>query len=532
MRGFLTVSVILVAIISACAVTSARAESLGQLLDQVLKTHDRILKAQADVDTDRQKAIAALGGWFPELKTTASHGYQAVMNPHADNTRLPFTDVDLKLTQRLWDFGATDATVEAARLKLAKSKLKLAKVRSKLIREAAGIYVGVEGSNAFLKFSNLLISAVRDKIRFQRHKYAIEKDVSPDARRATVPNVETPSEFTAKTTDESPFNLEKDGFEPDVGDRFTLSPNDSPDSVKIWDELTKAQKKEETDKLRVAEFMHGFRTFFGFKPNPDKLRPAPLLLDRMPVSIDEAVQQALESNVDIALAKLAETQARKDVDKARSKEFLPTIDGILQRKWKNNVDGITDLKTDTVAKVELNWPFNLGMTAVNTLKAAKSGVSSAAHDLADTRLSVEEKVRDAWTKIETNRRIMEITQEQISIREYLLQQAEEKTKAHGSADGPDRLATNLDIINYKKQIYEANRDYVKASYDVYIATYKLLELTGQLSENIFLLTHAAARTSGLEPTRASNPSRTVYSPSGPGTADRSRYREPPTVTRP
>jgi len=486
MRAFLSACAFVAGLCGGLAASPALAQSLDQLLDQALNKHDRVLKARADVDTARQKALAALGDWYPELKATASHGYQAIVTPHDANTRLPVSEVDMKLTQRLWDFGATNATIDAARLNLEEARLKLIKVESKLIREAAGIYVGVEGSNAFLKFSQLLVDTVREKIRFQRKKHAIENAPSPEPAPTTIQNVETPSEFTPKTEENDPFKLDQDGFDTDAEDSFTLDPNDSPDSVKIWDELTKAQKKQVKDELRVAEFVNGFRTFFGFTPDPDKLRPAPLLLGRMPTSIDDAVRQARDKNIEIALNKLAEAQARKDVEKTRSGEFLPSIDGILERTWKNNIDGTVDLKTDTVAKVELSWPFNLGMTAINTLKAAESDVSSSAHDLADTRLDIEEKVRDAWHKIETNRRIMEITQEQIAIREYLLQQAEEKISAHGTTENNNLSSTSLDIINFKKQIYEANRDYVKASYDVHIATYKLLELTGQLNENIFL----------------------------------------------
>jgi outer membrane protein TolC len=495
MRVFLTACALLAGLCGLFTAPVTHAQSLDQLLEQALKKHDRVLKAQADVDKARQEALEALGDWFPELDTTATHGYQAVLNPHSDNTRLPLSELDLKLTQRLWDFGASNAAIDGARLDLIEAKLKLTKVKAKLVREAAGIYVGVEGSNAFLKFSHLLVGAVRDKIKFQRDKHAIENPVEPEPRPTAIENVETPSEFTPKSEEDDQFKLEKDGFDSEVGDSFSLSTHDSPDSVKIWDELTKAQKKEVKDELRVAEFVHGFRTFFGFTPDPDKLSPAPLLLESLPTSVDEAVQQARESNVEIALTKIAESQARKEVKKTRSEEFMPTLDGILQRKWKNNVDGTADLKTDTVAKVELSWSLNLGLTAINTLKAAESEVGSAAHDLADTRLEIEEKVRDAWQKIETNRRIMEITQEQIAIREYLLQQAEEKVSAHSIEGAVDQPSTSLDIINFKKQIYEANRDYVKASYDVHIATYKLLELTGRLNDNIFLRDD----TSGIAP---------------------------------
>ena len=463
MRKYLTASLVVAALCGGFAVP-AGAQSLESLLDEALKKHDRILKAEADVVTAREEAKAALSDWYPELDATAMHGFQGVMNPHAENTRLPFSEIDLTLTQLLWDFGASNADIKKARLKFEEARLKLAKIRAKFIREGAILYVGVVGSNAFLKYTGLLADVVRKKVQYQR------KDNSSLSKQSAEDQVDE----TLRETDEPrQFEIEQNEFDENVDDSFSLTDSDNSDSVKIWDELTKAQRTEIKDKLKVRQIYHDFRKHFGFQPKPENLKPASLLLKYLPTSLEDALEQALEHNAEIRIAKLKQAQAQQDLKSTRSEEFFPTIEGIVSRKWKNNVDGTTDLKVDTLAKIEMSMTFNLGLTATNTLRAAVSDVSSSAYDLADTRLEIENDVRDAWEKMKASQQLQKITEEQIAIREFLLGEA----KAN-----EDSI---LKILGIEKTLYKAKRDYVQERDKVSFEIYKLLELTGRFNKNIF-----------------------------------------------
>jgi len=522
MRKLLTVSALLAALCGGFVMPAA-AQSLESLLDEALKKHDRILKAKADVDAAREEAKAALADWYPELDATANHGFQGVMNPHADNTRLPFSEVDLTLTQRLWDFGASNAAIKKARLEFEEAQLKLAQVRAKFIREGAILYVSVVGSNAFLKYTGLLADAVRKKVQHQR------KDNSSLSTEDQV------SETLSEVEEPRQFELEKDEFDEDVSDSFSLTDSDNSDSVKIWDELTKAQRTEIKDNLKVRQIYHDFRKHFGFQPNPEKLKPASLLLDYLPTSVEDALEQAFEHNAEIRVAKIKQAQAQQELKATRSEEFFPTIEGIVQRKWKNNVDGTTDLKVDTLAKVEMSMTFNLGMTATNTLRAAVSDVSSSAHDLADTRLEIENDVRDAWDKMKASQQLQKVTEEQIAIREFLLTEAKRNEESA------------LKILGIEKTIYKARRDYVQERDKVSFEIYKLLELTGRFNSNIFHPEQASysapdvppretARTpknSASEPT-ASQPARgqSPSLPTGPATKPASQSSLPAETVAP
>ena len=63
-----------------------------------------------------------------------------------DESKLRFHEVDLKLTQLLWDFGATNAKIEKARLQFSLAHVKYENTRQTLLLEAitAMLSVGKE----------------------------------------------------------------------------------------------------------------------------------------------------------------------------------------------------------------------------------------------------------------------------------------------------------------------------------------------------------------------------------------------------
>lgn len=129
------------------------AQALESLLPKLLESHDRIIARKADARAARNRARKALGDWYPTLDTTINHGYENIENPHSTDDSLPFQEIDLSLTQKLWDFGVTSAAVEKARLDLAESEIKLLDARDDLIQEAVEAYVNLSRAYKVLEFA-------------------------------------------------------------------------------------------------------------------------------------------------------------------------------------------------------------------------------------------------------------------------------------------------------------------------------------------------------------------------------------------
>ena len=93
----------------------ARAQSLQESLSFMIEDHKRIRAAESDLASARNTAISSLGSWFPTLDATALYGLEEQRKPDAVDTRFYPRQVDFTLTQLLWDFGAVNGTIRAAK---------------------------------------------------------------------------------------------------------------------------------------------------------------------------------------------------------------------------------------------------------------------------------------------------------------------------------------------------------------------------------------------------------------------------------
>lgn len=405
----------------------AWALSLEDLLEEVLAKHDEVLGADAEVSAAKERAREALGDWFPEFETTATHGHETITNPHDSDTGLPFSQVDVSLTQLLWDFGATNGAVEKARLELVESQLNLAKVRDDIFVEAANAYVDLIRAYQVLTFSRQSQENVRQQTGLEEARVETGSGLSTDVLQAK----QQLAGADART----------------IGSEGTL---------------ISAQNR--------------FKAVFGTLPDVGELSPVPLPLEALPPTLDDSIQTALRNNREIAIEKIKESVSRTEVKTAYGENFFPKLEGTVERKWKNNVSGTVDLKTETVAKVELNLPFNLGFTAINTLRAAEYDVVVQTRTVADTIRRIEEEVRNAWQELHTAQKTARSLQTQADISAAFLELAREERKL-----GNRSL---IDVLSGETTLINAQSDAVSAEADVILAAFKLLNLTGKLDRDL------------------------------------------------
>ena len=105
------------------------ADDLKGTLTTLLAQHDRIRAAEGDLAAARDRAKAALGVRYPTLNVTSHYGYEAQNKFESATTSMPSREIDVKLTQQLWNFGASSSAIESARLtfKQANENLEMAK---------------------------------------------------------------------------------------------------------------------------------------------------------------------------------------------------------------------------------------------------------------------------------------------------------------------------------------------------------------------------------------------------------------------
>ena len=128
-----------------------------------------------------------------------------------------------------------------------------------------------------------------------------------------------------------------------------------------------------------------------------------------------------------------------------------------------------------LGKFQLSFPFNLGFTAVNTLKAAKSDSVAANRRVGESRTLIEQQVRDAWANLDTAKRTLEFLRNQSSIAAEFLELARKEQKLGNR--------TLLDVLAGETTLFNANSDAASSETDVAISVYTLLNAMGRLNED-------------------------------------------------
>lgn len=404
------------------------AETLETLLPYVIENHDRVRASKSRLTAARNRAREALGDWFPTLSQTANAGHETQQNDNGDDSSTGFHEWDVSLTQLLWDFGSTNAAVDKARLQVEAARYDLIETRQSLILEAITAYLNVIRSNAALNFA---------------------KDSEENIRKQT--------------------GLE----EALVG----LGSGFSTDVLQAKTQLAGAQARRAQSEGGLTNALNRYQAVFGRMPDEiTALEQVPFPAPFLPTTLTQATDIAFESNPSLKNAILDADIAMEDLRKARADNFMPKIDATAERKFKKNVGGTIGSEQETLAKVEMTFDFNLGFTAVNTLKASESDLSATTFTAADTRRNIEEQVRNAWQQLQTAKQTASHLNNQANIAAAFLELARNERQL-----GRRSL---IDVLSGETNLINAKSDALSAETDVLIAAYGLLAAAGLLEYDV------------------------------------------------
>ncbi len=412
--------------VTVLAARPAHPEPLADLLPGFLESQNQYKAALADADAAAENAIASMGGFYPSIDITATYGNEQQMKPAATDTNLVSREADFSVTQRIWDNGATSATVRSAGLLQRQAEAVLASTRSALLLRAVAAYANVVRAAETLKF------ALKSERNVKRQTELEDALVKRGA-----------------------------GFSTDVL------------QAKVQLAGAQARRSRADGALKIA--INAYRTLFKKVPGPidgmDKLA-APV--DRLPATVDDAVERALRTNPLLIAANLTSDIARSGVSQTRATSYSPTIDGIIDYKFKRDVSATGGNQREIFSKLQMKFPFNLGLTAANTLKAAERSFDASVYRYADTRDQITEQTRNAWEQFQTARINAGLLANQANIAaEFLALARRERTLGRRSL---------LDVLTGETAEINARSDTASAQTDVIVAAYTLLEVMGELNE--------------------------------------------------
>jgi TolC family type I secretion outer membrane protein len=402
------------------------AENLPDLVPELVDSHNLIQAARSDLEAAIQKSRATQGVWYPTLTIGSNYGYEQENKPgQTKDTHLPAREADFTVRQLLWDFGSANASIRSADVSVEAARYALDSTVQSVLLKGINSYLNVRRSAEVLNYA-----------------------------RQSEENIKKQAEI------ENALVQRGAGLSTDV--------------LNAKQQLAGAQARRVAAEGTLAQSRNAFRALFQRDvTDVEQMEKPTLPLETLPPSLEDSVAIAQQENPDLRKAVTDVQVAREAANKAKADGFFPTLNLVGQSKLKADVDGTPGRQEDLVGKVELNYPFNLGFTSINTLRAANETANAADKRVGETRDQVEKNVRDSWSQLETARQRLEFLRNQADIAAEYLDLARRERQL-GNRTLNDILKAETDLIN-------ANSDAASAETDVASFVYAVLNSLGRLS---------------------------------------------------
>ncbi|MEO5375904.1 MAG: TolC family protein [Alphaproteobacteria bacterium] len=408
------------------AAVPAEAETLHDYLPAALGRDPKLEALRHERVGAAEKAAEAWGDWYPEATFSASGGRQKQHKPDGTQTDLLPREYSVTVTQLLYDFGKTGAAIDTAALQETRAELAVTDAEQALYLEAATAYVNM------IRAAETLTYARQAEANIRRQTGMEEARVQSGG-----------------------------GYTTDV--------------LQVKSQMAGAQARLVRAEGQYDQALNRFRVVFGAPPkDAAKLVKPRLDTGNLPRNADDALARTLERSLQIRLARLTADISRQQVRAATAKGFLPRLEAITEHKRQTHADGTVGDKKDISGKVQLKLPINLGLTALNSIRAAESGVSAAESRVRQTNEQTEEAVRNAWQGLQTAQANLRYLQDQAALSNAFLELAR-KEREMGSR-------SLLDVLNGETTAINALSDAASAEADVTIAAVTLLYRMGRLTQ--------------------------------------------------
>ncbi len=212
------------------------------------------------------------------------------------------------------------------------------------------------------------------------------------------------------------------------------------------------------------------------------LQPEVPLVRPDPQDVDEWARIAGEQSLQLIAAEKAMMIAKEEVNRRRAGHY-PTLDLVATRGYSKTDGGVflaftgREL-TDSRIGVQLNMPIYQGGLVTSQTSEAAHKYAQAKELYEQQRRATERQTRSSYLNVIANiSQVLAFKQALKSTRTAL-----EATEA-GYEVG---TRTAVDVLNSRREVFRAERDYAKSRYTYIIETLRLKKAAGILSENDLL----------------------------------------------
>ncbi|MBF0358493.1 MAG: TolC family protein [Magnetococcales bacterium] len=408
----------------------ASVQRLEPLLVDLLKNNKKIKGTKVDFAAEKDRLKMEKGKLFPVIDVTINRGFEQIDGEGtSSDSNLDFHEVDLSLTQTVWDFGATLSDIRKGEQGVdGKSLLMDQQMQESL----------VEGITAFLEVKRAAI--VLDYAKLSE----------ANIRRKT--------------------GLEEILIEGGAGL--------TSDLIEAKKQLAESQTKLFNSELAMVTQSNNFKKIFASTPvDVNSFEDIDFaILSHIPLTLHEAITRVENNNRDIKLALVDVESAQNESDALRSRSFFPKIEAVLEQKWKQNVGGTAGNKKETLGKLELTFPISLGMTELNEYRASIKDKDSLTITMESLRDDMVEEVGNAWQKLITSTMVWTSIRRQADLAAASLEISYSQSNLG--------MSSQIQVLTAETALLTAQSDASSARIDILINALSLLKIMGDVKIGI------------------------------------------------
>jgi outer membrane protein TolC len=408
-------------------ISTATAEDLRSAVTKVVKTDSRIKAADATLEAAVLNKKVAFGEMLPTVELEAEYGSGEFDRDWDDDTnKTSFEQTNLRLVQPFTAFGVERAGYRRSKLSVARSASDRNGVKQDLILESLTSYLRLKQAEQVVAYAKNSVANIQKQTDMEDARVKKGQGVSTDVLQAKTQLLRAQA-------------------------RLTLAEG----------MLIGAQNTAQRVFSRPASIISSLTkvSLASGKAVPSNLRAAEV--------------SAIASSPELKSSTLASNIAKETLSSVKYDKYMPKVNGVLQADWKDDFGGVEGDRTEQIAKIEVIYTFNVGLSDVNGTKAARQKLIASEQRLIDARKRVLLRVRNAWQNLNTAKQTSELFRSQVELATQFLDLARKERKR-----GKRSL---LDLLSGETTLINAQSEAASAEADVEVYTYELMRAAGMLN---------------------------------------------------
>ncbi|WP_394497117.1 TolC family outer membrane protein [Shewanella sp. ENK2] len=405
--------------------TQVQAMTLEQSVAEAINHHPRLQQKYASFEAAVRYKKAAVGDYLPQVKLYGGVGYEEVRYNSGQrvDTDLNRTELGVKVSQLLFDGFRTTSEIDRLEFEQEAERFGLISEAENLSLDIATVYLNLMLSNRVVGLAERNITEhediLKDIILRQAKGLSSESDVAQVKARVA--------------TSQS---------------GYLAARNEQMDLQARYYDLVGQLPTE----------LHDAKPDFNYVPTSLKL----------------ALEQAVKNHPEIDAA-INDTQAASSQYEREKSDYWPKLSIELQANKNDNIGGIEGPDEDARAMLMLSYDLYNGGSTNDRAEAAAWQVQQAKSIRQQTEKQVIEGTRLAWNAYE-------FVGQQRKFYQVNVDQAVQAEQGYQRQFELGRRSL-LDVLDAKVEVYLARKNYLSAYYNYHIASYRLINATGQLIES-------------------------------------------------